>query len=89
LILRFVAIGLIVLLAACGGQSTTSSVPQPTQPAAPTQPPEATAAPQPTRPPAATVNVIKVTPNATSQIANSLGDVLAILATFRELRVLE
>ncbi|MFL5803911.1 MAG: hypothetical protein ACJ8CR_19480 [Roseiflexaceae bacterium] len=94
-ILRFVAIGVIVLLAACGGQPTTSGAPQPTQPTAPTQPPEATAAPQPTQPPEATaapqptqppeatatppVKVIKVTPEATSQTTSSLGDVLVIL----------
>jgi hypothetical protein len=94
-ILRFAAIGLIVLLTACGGQPTTSSVPQPTQPAAPTQPPEPTAAPRPTSPPEPTaaprptsppeptatpeVQVVKVTPKATSQVISSQGDVLAML----------
>jgi hypothetical protein len=94
-ILRLFAIGLIALLAACGGQPTTSDAPLPTQPiaaptqppeataAAPTQPPEATAAPRPTQPPEVTatppVQVIKVTPDATSQATSSLGDVLVIL----------
>jgi glucose/arabinose dehydrogenase len=72
-ILRVVAIGLIVLLTACGGQPTTSSAPQPTQPAAPTQPPEPTAAPQPTQEP-----VIKVTPGTTPDSNAQLGDVLVI-----------
>jgi hypothetical protein len=88
--IRFVAIGLMVLLAACGGQPS-SGAPQPTQPAAsqPTQPPEATAAPEATRPPeptaapqpaaTPTVSVIKVTPDATSQTTSGLSDVLAIL----------
>jgi hypothetical protein len=52
--LRFAVIGLIVLLAACGGQPTASGVPTTSQLGVPTQPPEATAAPQPTQPPAAT-----------------------------------
>jgi hypothetical protein len=86
-ILRFVAIGLTVLLVACGGQPTTSGAPQPTQPTAPTQPTQPTAAPTlpseptaaPTLPPQPTQGqVIKVTPGTAPESNAQLSDVLVI-----------
>jgi hypothetical protein len=42
---RFLAVGLIIVLSACGSQPIGSGAPQPAQTAAPTQAPEPTAAP--------------------------------------------